>query len=86
MTVDQDQDKAAKTNVMERVTRDTLLPISMILVIIGAVWFLATDRQQAIGMLSNHERRIEATEAKMDSLLDGLHRIELRLGTLPVQP
>lgn len=67
------------------ITKETLLPLALVIAIATMIFGLATDRQRAMGKIEQNEMRIEATEKKIDYLYDGVKRIEVSLGTLPVR-
>jgi hypothetical protein len=76
-----------------QITQRTLMPLALVVVLVGAVWGLATDRQKAIGQIAKsdeknveQDKRITAVELDVKSILDGVRRMEIKLGTLPASP
>ena len=77
-----------------RISRETLLPLGMVLGAISAIvsltWWAATDRAEILGTtqvhevtLQRHERELGLLRDKLDQLGQALHRLEVHFGTLP---
>ena len=66
-----------------KITQNTLIPLGVLAAIVVAVWAVSAAWQQAQGRLVDHERRIQTVEQKIDKVVDGVQRIEIRLGTSP---
>lgn len=66
-----------------RITKETLVPIGLIITIVGAVWFVSANTTRATVQIEQHERRITSIEQDIKSISDGIHRIEVKLGTTP---
>lgn len=58
------------------ITKDTLIPLALVITIVVAVWGLATDRQRALGAIEQHERRIATIEDDIRAIRGGVQRIE----------
>lgn len=78
---------------MPSVTKNTLLPIGIVIVLVGLAWTLATDRQQALSdimrngdAITRHDNALEAMREDMDYLAGAMIRIEQKLGTQQEKP
>jgi hypothetical protein len=65
------------------ITKDTAVSIGLIIALSGAIWGLSGDRARAMIRIEQNEKRIAAIEVKIDRVYEGVHRIEVELGTLP---
>lgn len=74
------------SNTASRITKDTLIPLALVITIVVAAWGVATDRQRALGAIEQHEKRISTMEEDVRNIRDGVQRIELKLGTTPGKP
>lgn len=59
-----------------KVTKDTLIPLALVITIVMGVWALATDRARALGAIEQHEKRISLIEDDIRLIRDGVQRIE----------
>lgn len=67
-----------------KITKDTLIPVGLLIVLAGMVWGLSGDRARALTQIEQHEKRIVVIEQKIDTVLDGVRRIEGVLGASPL--
>jgi len=79
---------------VQEITRETLVPIglvaALVIVIMGATWAIATDRQQAVEQIranaaavARHDAELRELRGQMQYLTQAMIRIETKLGTLP---
>ena len=66
-----------------RFTRDTLVPVSLLITICAMVWFLASDRSKAWATIDTHTESIKVLQQEQREVLRSLQRIEIKLGTKP---
>lgn len=71
------------TDRTNKISQSTLIPLAFVILIIGVVWGLATDRAQAVAEIVRSEKRISLIEEKLDTVSASLLRIEQKLGTMP---
>lgn len=75
---------------LQTVGRQTAISIGLALIIVGATWAIATDRQEAVSQIDRnaeaierHELTLTELEHQLDYLTQAMVRIESKLGTLP---
>jgi len=70
-----------------RINKDTLMPVGIVVGIVAGitslVWTMASDRTFVMETLKTHNERLNRAEVISKDMSASLHRIEIRLGTLP---
>ena len=74
----------------QTITKNTLLPLGVVIALVTATWAIATDRQvckeriqQNSTAIDRHESAIDELRGKLNYLTQGMARVETKLGTLP---
>jgi len=67
-------------------TRDTLVPVSLVIAICGLIWFAASDRTKAWGLIEQHSESIRALQEDQKEILSAVHRIDRKIDALATKP
>ncbi len=80
---------AAKAKLIT-ISRDTLLPLGGVAVLLVATYWFATERAQVLSRITVNEtvnadqdEEIAGLGDKLDALAEAIHRVEVELGTAP---
>lgn len=72
------------------ITRDTAIPLGLLVLLVSFVFWAATDRSQALGSLeatrqavARHEDELKELRARMEYVAGAMQRVEVHLGTAP---